>query len=79
MRKIILVAAALAALPLLSPAPAQARQYRWCAYYSGRNESTNCGFDTYAQCRATISGVGGSCGQNPAYGGYRQRHWRHRY
>jgi len=31
----------------------------WCANYS--NGSTNCGFYTFDQCRAAISGVGGSC------------------
>jgi hypothetical protein len=31
----------------------------WCANYS--NGSTNCGFHTHEQCRATVSGAGGSC------------------
>jgi hypothetical protein len=31
----------------------------WCANYS--NGSTNCGFYTFDQCRAAVSGVGGSC------------------
>jgi hypothetical protein len=32
---------------------------RWCAnYYNG---SRNCGFYTIEQCRAAVSGVGGSC------------------
>jgi tetratricopeptide (TPR) repeat protein len=38
----------------------QAAQASWCAsYYSGAN---NCGFQTMEQCRAAVSGVGGSCG-----------------
>jgi peptidoglycan hydrolase-like protein with peptidoglycan-binding domain len=32
---------------------------RWCALY--RNGSQNCGFSSLQQCRATISGIGGSC------------------
>lgn len=28
---------------------------------------TQCDFATYAQCMATISGVGGSCSDNPHY------------
>jgi Protein of unknown function (DUF3551) len=36
---------------------------KWCAYY--RFDATNCGFDTYEQCRASVSGVGGDCGQSP--------------
>jgi hypothetical protein len=42
-------------------------QYPWCAEYRGRVGGTNCGFVTYRQCVATISGVGGSCYRNPAY------------
>ena len=33
--------------------------YKWCAVESGGG--TNCGFVTIEQCRASISGVGGSC------------------
>ena len=36
----------------------------WCANYS--DKSTNCGFTTFQQCEADISGVGGFCGPNPA-------------
>jgi len=32
--------------------------------------STNCGFHTLRQCRASISGAGGFCSRNP--------HWEHR-
>ena len=31
----------------------------WCANYN--NGSSNCGFSTIEQCRAAVSGVGGSC------------------
>jgi hypothetical protein len=38
----------------------------WCAEYYGRGGGgTNCGFHTYGQCLATISGVGGICRPNP--------------
>jgi hypothetical protein len=52
----------LAAAPILAAAayyaitPAAAV---WCATYG--NGSTNCGFHTHEQCRATVSGAGGSC------------------
>ena len=39
--------------------PAQAS---WCAHY--RNGGTNCGFQTFEQCLATVSGVGGMCNPN---------------
>ena len=35
---------------------------RWCATYAGPGGGgVNCGFYTLEQCRAAISGVGGSC------------------
>ena len=34
----------------------------WCAFYSP--STYNCGFHTYQQCLATISGVGGTCARN---------------
>lgn len=52
------------------PAPAKAEvEYPWCAQYTGPDGDggTNCGFTTLAQCRATISGIGGYCYENPAY------------
>ena len=47
--------------------PAAADPYKWCAAY--RNGGTNCGFTTIEQCRATVSGVGGSCEPNQFYTG----------
>jgi hypothetical protein len=72
MRKGVFVAAALAALPLTS-VDARAQYAPWCAYYTG--QGSNCGFHSYAQCQAAISGVGGSCSPNPSSaGGRRQRY-----
>ena len=40
----------------------------WCAYYNFQHGGArNCGFATYQQCLATVTGIGGSCGPNPAY------------
>jgi Protein of unknown function (DUF3551) len=50
------------ALDAATPARAQGA---WCAYYSGPSGGTNCGFYTYGQCRAAISGVGGFCSPSP--------------
>ena len=41
--------------------------YKWCAAY--RNGSNNCGFTTFEQCQASVSGVGGSCVPNQFYTG----------
>jgi hypothetical protein len=72
MRKLILALGAASAAVLMQPsAPAQAQVdiiYPWCAQYGGRSGGgTNCGFTTYAQCMAAISGNGGSCQMNPFY------------
>jgi hypothetical protein len=46
-------------------APAEARQSRWCADYGDGHGGVNCGFSTYAQCRAAISGFNtGTCVRN---------------
>jgi len=48
--------------------PAAAQNYPWCAYLDlGKGGATNCGFATFQQCLATVSGIGGSCGPNPQY------------
>jgi hypothetical protein len=49
-------------------APAE-EPYPWCAEYNGDDGpgGVNCGFETLAQCRATISGIGGNCYENPAF------------
>jgi hypothetical protein len=50
-------------------ARAQADPYAWCAEYAygGLGGAKNCYFLTLAQCRATVSGVGGNCTPNPFY------------
>jgi len=62
-RTIAVVVAALAALSLTSM---HARaDGAWCSYYV--QGGTNCGFYSYEQCRANISGIGGSCLPNPSF------------
>lgn len=46
---------------------AHAQEYPWCAHYGDDNGGTNCGFSTLEQCKAAISGNGGSCDANPFY------------
>jgi hypothetical protein len=49
-------------------AGAQAQNYPWCADYGGKmGGSSNCGFSTYEQCMATLSGNGGFCNRNTQY------------
>ena len=56
---------------LAQPANAQGQNSRWCAEYGRGHGGTNCGFSSYEQCRAAISGNGGFCYRNPQYGGRR--------
>jgi len=66
-------AAALTALTLASGVKSSEALtiYPWCANYGGRTSggAPNCGFVTYAQCMATLSGNGGYCGVNPWWEG----------
>jgi hypothetical protein len=61
--------AAFAMLTAIPPSGAQAETlYPWCAYYTGRGGGgINCGFVTYDQCKAAVSGVGGWCEANTFY------------
>jgi Protein of unknown function (DUF3551) len=82
MSKLMAGALAVSVIACLAPfiSSVQAREYRWCAEYAGgRNGigATVCSFDTLAQCRATVSGLGGFCIENPAYP--RVIHERHHY
>jgi len=75
MRRII-IALALSALSFLdlvaASAPASAEiTYPWCAQYRGgdRGGGRNCGFWTYEQCVASVSGNNGTCEINAMYRG----------
>src|SRR5262249_17263498 len=59
-----LAALAIIASTAASSVPAQADSYRWCANYGRGNGGRNCGFNTFAQCQAALSGNGGFCERN---------------
>lgn len=57
-------------VPTFFAAPVQAQNYYpWCAVYGGGRTGggTNCGFVSYRQCMATVSGIGGFCQRNPFF------------
>ena len=63
---------AIIATPALFGSAARADvYYPWCAYYT--NGGVNCGFTSQAQCRATVSGIGGDCVPNSPPAGRRRR------
>ena len=69
-RTIMLATLALSST-VLAQAPASSLPYDpypWCAVYSGRfGGASNCGFSTWNQCMATVSGIGGFCAHNQFY------------
>jgi hypothetical protein len=68
----LIVAAPVAALMAGAPAGAQsAYDYAWCGIYTsnaGPGGAQACYYRTYAQCMATMSGLG-YCTQSPYYRG----------
>jgi len=70
----ILIALALGAVGFtaagIEPAGAEIT-YPWCAQYGGKRGGggRNCGFWTFQQCMATVSGTGGFCEANAMYRG----------
>jgi hypothetical protein len=67
---------------------ADAQNYPWCSYY--KNGGTNCGFITFDQCMANVSGIRGYCARNTQYvpsvampgprtRSGRRRHYLHKY
>jgi uncharacterized protein DUF3551 len=60
------VAIAVPVLLLTNMDGAVAQNYPWCAE-GIKGGARNCGFVTWEQCMAAVSGHGGYCEQNPMY------------
>jgi hypothetical protein len=64
MRKLLLGVVALGIAVAGDLRPSEARPLRpWCAVYATNSIGEECLFDTYAQCMATVRGIGGFCRQ----------------
>ena len=59
MRPLLALAVLIAALTLTG----RDAHARWCAFYD--EYTYTCGFTSFEQCLATISGVGGTCRRDP--------------
>jgi hypothetical protein len=60
---------------------ADAANYPWCARYAKDAGGESCGFMTFDQCLADVSGVGGYCALNTQYvppPGPRRPSWQYR-
>ena len=68
---VIGIAAVVVSLPAFNTSAQAEIEYPWCAQYGGGDNGggRNCGFSTIEQCRATVSGIGGSCEPNLFYPG----------
>ena len=66
-RSSIMGAVAMLFLMIVTTPSAQS-EGSWCATYGG-NGGTNCGFYSFQQCMAAVSGTGGFCTQN-GFSGY---------
>ena len=71
MKRIILLAAVLAAIELTSAGSARAAEGPWCALRNfGSDLSEDCQYRTFEECRVTvIAGFRGFCNQNPRWQG----------
>ena len=66
--KILFLIVGILAVTSLAGAPAKAQNYPWCSIYTGSmSGSKNCGFTSFEQCMANVSGIGGFCQQNDTY------------
>ena len=63
--RMVLVSVAVIVVTGALGGPVHAREYPWCARYDWTTR--NCGFVSFQQCLATISGIGGRCEPNPFY------------
>ncbi len=66
---IIAAGAGLMAVAVGAPSAQAMIVYPWCAHYGGRQMggAPSCGFVSFAQCMATVSGSQGTCEMNPWY------------
>lgn len=67
--RVLLLGLGILALTASIGTRAEAQNYPWCADYAGgvMGGARNCGFSTYEQCAATVSGIGGFCNRNTQY------------
>ena len=72
-RRFVIAIATIVASGIWFGTTASADPYKWCAVY----EMRDCSYVTIEQCRATISGIGGSCELNQFYTGPDEKPAKH--
>jgi hypothetical protein len=66
MKALLFVSAVLGGIAGIST-HGNAANYPWCARYAKDGGGESCGFTTFDQCLADVSGVGGYCARNTQY------------
>jgi hypothetical protein len=61
MLRAFVIATVIGASTVLLPQVSAYADEKWCASYDFAG--SNCGWHSHEQCRATVSGIGGSCFQ----------------
>ena len=80
MRPVHLMIAGAALLAATASSHAQsAYDYPWCAIYTNRSGAQACYYTSWAQCMATMWGIGGTCIESPYYRGPRAERRVRRY
>ena len=77
--KSMLVAGGIMTSGLTAGHAQSAYDYPWCAVYTNRSGAQACYYASYAQCMATMDGIGGFCMRSPYYRGPEPRQRRERY
>ena len=67
MRFILFLLGAILLYAVASPPASMASGSAWCAHYGFDLGGTNCGFTSYEQCMASLTGNGGVCLRNSQY------------
>ena len=66
MKFVLFVLSVIAAMGVLNT-PTKAQNYPWCALYGVKGGAQNCGFTTFQQCQAALSGGADFCQPNTQY------------
>jgi hypothetical protein len=67
MKTLLVVFGVLLATAVIAPRAQAQSNYPWCAHYGTPYDDTSCGFTSFEQCMASVSGIGGFCERNDTY------------
>ena len=67
MKILLFVLGFLLAAAATAPRAQAQSNYPWCAHYGTPYDDDSCGFTSFEQCIASVSGIGGFCERNDTY------------